>query len=172
MLGVLLFDFGDDGQTGGEDVGGVEPAAQSHLEDAGLHSLVGEVPDGHGRQPLEVGQGTTDLPEVPPQCFEEAGEIPLADGDSPGTDALPHLHQVGGGVESRPVAGGTQDRLQEGAEGTFPLRPGDEDSREIPLGMIQHLHGPGHVPQAELDTQPSLPLQKAFGFGILHALII
>ncbi len=76
---MIEIDVGDDGEEGFDDVGGVEAAAESDLEDGEVDVAAGEVVEGHG------GHG-----------FEEAGHLR----ESAGRD------QLGGGGLDAMVDGG------------------------------------------------------------------
>jgi hypothetical protein len=56
MLLVVHGDRGDRGDRRRQHVGGVEPAAQSHFDDGGLHAATLEDLERHGRRHLEEGR--------------------------------------------------------------------------------------------------------------------
>src|SRR5690606_40804504 len=57
ILDVVETDRGHHAHFGVDDVGGVEPAAETNLDDGGVDGPVGEEGEGAGRQQLEVGVG-------------------------------------------------------------------------------------------------------------------
>ena len=83
-------DVGNDAQVGTDDVGAVQPAAQSYFDDGHVNLFVGKVAECHGGGQFEE-RGRQWLEEVA-FLFDEAYDIFLRNGLTVDTDAFAEVH--------------------------------------------------------------------------------
>ena len=93
---VVEADVSDDCEVGADDVGAVETATQSDLDDCYVDLLLGKVVKGHCSGELKEG-GVQGLEECS-MLLHEVDDKLLAHHRSIHADALPEVHQVGRGV--------------------------------------------------------------------------
>src|SRR5690606_38408111 len=94
------------GQGGGEDVRGVEPAAQADLDDGYLDARAREGEKGRERRRLEEGE----LGRAVEDLFEKGDEELVVDGGLGDADALGEAAEVRRGVEAHALALGVEHR--------------------------------------------------------------
>ena len=99
---MVQTDGGDDGQFRGDDVRGIQPAAEPGLDDRGIHAGVREPLESQAGGNLEEGQALFD--EIGLPGGQEVENVVLGDefegvaGDDPG--AFPEVHQMRRGVQA------------------------------------------------------------------------
>lgn len=90
---VVEADVGDDAQQRTDDVGAVEPSAESHLDDGDIDLLLLEIEEGHGRGELEE-RGMEGLEEGALLLYEVDDAL-AGDGLAVDADALAEVDQMG-----------------------------------------------------------------------------
>ena len=107
---VIERDVGDDGEDGGDDVGGVETASHAYFEDGEIDAGFREVNEGEGGEEFEVagegGEGGVEdeLPGGRVDAEIEAGEVFVGDVAAVELDALVDAVEVRRGVEANAQA--------------------------------------------------------------------
>ena len=164
-------------RSGGDDVGGVEPAAEADLEDGNVGVTLGEPEEGNSGEALEeagrVREGAL-RDEAGGDVVDaevEAGEVVVRDGmELDGAEgggvvdggvlggdrrrgklhALVDANEVRRGVEGGTVAGGREDAGEGGGGGAFAVGASDEDGGDCVLGVAEGAHEGAHVGEIEL----------------------
>jgi hypothetical protein len=153
--GVLQADGGDDADGRGDDVGGVQPAAQPHLQHHPIDLLLGEVEQGQHGHDLEGGDAGDGL-DGRLALLQQAHHIVLGDQLAVDADALAEGVQVGRAVEAGAQTRRAQDRVDGGRGGAFALAAGHMDIMQTLMRIAQRAQ---HPPGA---------LQVPGGFGVGH----
>ena len=157
---MVQADGGDEGEFRGDDVRGIQPAAEAGLDDRGIHAGVREPLEREAGSDLEEGQALFD--EIGLPGGQEVENVVLGDelegvaGDDPG--ALPEVHQMRGRVQARPEADAGEGRRQEARDGALAVGPGHVDALERPLGMPERLAKGLHPRQARLVGRSEIRL--------------
>ena len=139
---------GDDGHLGMDDVGGVQPPPQAHLQHGDVHPLLGQVEEPQGGGDLEGGD-PLDLIHQGPEPLHQGHHLVFADQAIVDADPLAVGVKVRGGVKRGAVAGGPQDGGDHGCRGAFSLGAGDVDGGIAAMGVAQEGQYPLHAPQVE-----------------------
>jgi hypothetical protein len=192
ILLVVERDVGDDGEQRLDDVGRVQPAAETDFQhqDAGVFAI--EIQEGDGREPLEeagqLGKAAVrkQLPAGLVYAGIDLGEVAVWNRFQHAVvrelNAFVHAYQMRAGVEAGSVARGRQDRGQGGRGRAFAVGAGDQD-RWLPSGVIPERGAQqAHVGQIELSrrwtagpTHRKLGaegVEMVDGFGVDHAFIL
>ncbi len=96
---MIQADAGDDGDERGDDVGGVEPPTQPHLDDGYVYFLPGKISEGHGGNEFKPGD-SGDVRGRVPQLIHHGHKLLVGDESFRvvgGEDAEPfaEIYQVG-----------------------------------------------------------------------------
>ena len=166
MLLMVEPDRGDGAGHGGNDVGGVEPAAEAHLDDRNLGSGAPEQLEGDGGGGLEEGrqdaqylaghQAVREVEHVVRDGVEGGGVHGGVADDEPFGD----VGQVGRRVAGRAQAGRAQCRVHHGRDRPFAVGAGDVQRGEAALGVAERLAQP-RPRLAEPDIVPVASVEDA-----------
>ena len=175
-------DRGDDGDVGADDVRGVPPPAQAHLDDGDVDGVVGEGGQGHDGQDLEEGQARSagglgaliDHGDVWGHILPGGNEALLTDRFTVEADALADGGQVRGGEAAGAHAAGGQQSLGHTGGGGLAVGAGDVDSAVGALGVAQEVEDGLDSFQGGLDlvlgsAREDLSLDLAHAGGDLDA---
>ena len=132
---VLHADVGHDAQYGHYDVGGVEAAAQTCLDDRNFDVALGEVVECQRRRHLEERQ--IELLHLRLMLVDEVDHLLLGDELVVDTDALAEVHQMRRGVESRAVARLREYRCEHVRHRPLAVGAGHVDREVVALRIAQ-----------------------------------
>ncbi len=171
---MLHRDLGDRHAVRGDDIGGIQPSAHSHLHHGLLHARVGEMSEGHGSGQLEEGKAllVSKRPHVLgdlPYLLGQAEHLPLADAFAVHPYALPEVHQVGRGVQPGTVASFSQHRLRHRAHRPLAVRSRHVQRAEAVVRIAQPGQQLVGVGEAELYAPGLLREQPTHRRIIVHA---
>ena len=153
---------------GRDDVGSVEPAAQSHLQHSHVDPCLSKVLKGHRRRIFEKCGGEIRLAESL-QLFGQLRHLRFRDHLAVHADPLPELHEMGRGIEPHPITGRLQHRSGHGCSGSFAIRAGDMEGPVPGLRHPESSHQCRHRLKAQLDAVLLQTIQIGHGRGIGHA---
>ena len=144
---VVAPDRGDDGDVGADDVRGVPPPAQAHLDDGDVDGVVGEGGQRHDGQDLEEGQAgpacglgaLVDHGDVWGHVLPGSDEALLTDRLTVQADALADGGQVRGGEAAGAHAAGGQQSLGHAGGGGLAVGAGDVNGAVGALGVAQEV---------------------------------
>ena len=167
--GVIQADVHEHGSLGGsDDVGGVQPAAQAHLQHHDVTAPVGKPAQGRGGDELKLrgvvchglGQGA--------EPGHQLRQLPVR-------NLLPvHLHplvkaeEIGGGVKPCAIARGLENRGQHGRAAPLAVGAGDVDEFQPVLGPAQLLQQLLRPAEAGLGAEPLGPVDIGKRFPNVH----
>ena len=114
----------------GDDVGGVEAASETDLEDQGVGGMLGEGEEGRRRGDLEESDGIAGVDAL--DALQQRDKLGLADGFRAAIcagelDALMEAHEMGRGVDVDALARRLQHGFQERGGGALAVGAGDMD---------------------------------------------
>ncbi len=150
--GVLQINHGDDGDHGGDDIGGIQTSSQTGFHDRNINLFLLECQKRHQRDGLKEGG---EEPGAFHQQLVNQRAKPFRQSVKPGgTDVRPvdgnafgHFHDVGGKKPSGPQALASQETVQHEGRGSLALGPGDVYHREIEVRHGQFFGEGVHAPQ-------------------------
>ena len=134
---MLQADVGDDAQDGRDDVGRVEPAAQTRLDDSDVHRFGREKVESHRRRNFEKRRPMFREERMPP-VQERLNLFPR---DHPETISfhnlhpLAEIHQMRRGIEPDLQPAGRQSGRQHMRSRALAVGPGNMDAAELPVRM-------------------------------------
>ena len=132
---------GNDRYLGRQDVGGIEPAAQPHLDDGDVHLGAAKVQKADGSDGLKVGH-TGRAFNRRADLLHQCGDLVPRDLVPIHLDALAEGVHVGRGVKAGTVAGGPQARCAHGCRRTLALGAGDVHRREAGMRVAHSRQQP------------------------------
>ena len=150
LVGVIHRDRHDHVERRPRDnVGGVEPAAETDFQDDGVGRMLGEGQEGGGRRDLEIGDRVAGIDAL--RMLQAIDQLPLGNRAclAVGTgklDALVEAHEMRRGVDVHALAGGLQHGFQKGCERALAVGAGDVNHRRQAILRIAELG------QQRLDT--------------------
>ena len=124
-------DVGDDRQHRPDDVGRVEPAAQSGFDDGEIDVFFGKIIEGHGRGHLE--EGGMEPVEQRHAAFHERNDALLWNHFTVDADAFPEILDVRGGEQTCLVACALEQGGRHVRHGTFAVGAGHMDDTVAPV---------------------------------------
>ena len=173
---VIIVDRRDQGQfRTGDDIGGVQGAAEAGFQQQQVRRGLAEGEEGRGGGRLKEGQGLAGIGLFDP--VQDLGKTGFVDQDPGQADAFSKAHQVRAGIDmdAQPLRFG--DGAQEGDGRALAIGAGDVDRRrQSILGVAQGLADPQHAFEIEIDQlgvkgfQPfkrRIEGQKAVGHGAI-----
>lgn len=134
---VVESDVGDDAHDRDDEVGGVQPSAQSRFDDGDLDVALVEVVEGEGRGHLEERE--SELLHAVVVFVHEVHDFLLGDHLSVHEDPFAEIAQVRRGVEPRAVARLLEYRGEHVRHGAFAVGAGHVDREIVALGIAQVL---------------------------------
>ena len=156
---VVEGDIRDDGDEGVNDVSGVETASEAYFEDGDVDVLFCEISKGQGGKDFEEA-GVVREGAFADEAFGggvdlevEAGEVFVGDLEAVDLDALVDAGEVGRGVESGTVTGGSEDARERGSCAALAVGSGDEDGWEGKLGVAEGGGEDAHVGEVEFAAR-------------------
>ena len=156
---VVEGDVGDDGDEGGDNVGGVETATEAYFEDGDVDFLFRKIRKGEGGEDFEEA-GVVWEGALADEAFGggvdlevEAGEVFVRDLEAVDLDAFVDAREVGRGVEGGAVAGGREDARERGGGATLAVGSGDEDGGEGQLRIAEGCGEDAHVGEVEFAAR-------------------
>ena len=162
VFGVVDVDAGDDGAVCVDDVGGVQPAAQPHLQDGHIQQRMAHQPQDGQRGEFKVRQ--RNIIAIERSCafhrFKVRYQIRSIYSFAMHAAALFKMHQVRRGVDPGAKTGLLGHGLQHGAGRALAIGAGDGDHRAVKT----QAHAGGHFAnplQAHVDVLRVQPLAMA-----------
>ena len=156
---VIEIDRGNGRRHRAHDVGRVEPPAEADLEHGDVDRRAAEQFERRGGGHLEERRLNLKR-ALGSQPFDRVADLrddrrQLAAVDGPAVNRKPfgEVDQVRGGVAGGAMTGGPQRRVDHGDDGTLPVRAGDVNRPEGPLGMAEPRHECRDIFQPELDPE-------------------
>ena len=174
-LRMVAADVCDDGGNRTDDVGTVQPSAQSHFDDGVVHLFLCEVEKSQRCGELEKG-GVKRLEEAA-LGLHEVDDALLGYHGAVDADALAKVYQVWRGVQPDLEAGQLQPRRQGMGTGAFAVCTGHMDAFVAAVRVCEMLvQCFGHL-QARFISSPAYLLEERgtcieifYGFLIVHFL--
>ena len=133
IRGVVQLDVRDRGDAAVPGVGGVQAAAEPHLDDREVHALVREPPEREGREELELGGfavGPRDPLDSRGRLVHEPGERRGRDGHAGDLQPLAVRDEVRLGGLARAEPGLAQDAPDEREDAPLAVRAADEGAAD------------------------------------------
>ena len=153
---VVERDGRDDGERRPrDDVGGVEAAAEAHLQDQRIGRMLGEGLKGGRRRDLEEGDGIAGVGAL--RAREHIDQLGLADGPRLAVgagqlDALVEAHQMRRGVDVHALARRLQHGLEVGRGRALAVGAGDvDDGRQAILRVAELGQQPLDAAERKVD---------------------
>lgn len=167
---VVVLDVGDDAGEGGDDVGGVEAAAEAGFPNDDVAFLFGEPNEGHDGDDFEEGGVIAfgKLGEEFAHEGDEAGDFGFGDELAIDLDAFGEGDEVRRGVEAGFVAGVAVDRFEHGAGGAFAIGAGDVDEFEFVLRVANSACEQEGAFEAGLGAELLELVEEFDCFGVGH----
>jgi hypothetical protein len=138
-----------------DHVGGIEAAAEAHLQDRCIGRSLGEGQQGRGRRDLEEGDGVAGIGTL--RARQHVGKLGLADGVSLAVgagqlDALAEAHQMRRGVDVHALAGCLQHGLEIGRSRALAVGAGNvDDGRQARLRIAELGQQPLDAAERKVD---------------------
>ena len=148
QLDVVVAQRCDRADRGMHHVGGIQPAAQAHLQHGPLDAVFGEVLERQRGHDLE-GRDLRDGFDGRLAAIEQRHQLGLGHQPAAQPDALAEGVEVGRSVEPGAVTGRAQDRLHHRRRRAFALGAGDMDAPEAVLRPAQPFQHLFHAAQVE-----------------------
>ena len=150
-LHVIDGDGRDHGELGPRDqVGGVEPPAQTRLQQQHVRRFARERQERRGGGDLEEGDGRLAVRRF--ARLQKFNQVGFADRAAGQADAFVKAHQVGRGVGLHRGARRTQHGAQEGDHRALAVGPGDVDDRgQVRLRMAEAREQPLDAAERKVD---------------------
>ena len=129
VLLVVERDGGDDSSDGGDDVGGIEPPAETGFEQDDVASFAREMFEGHHGDDFKKG-GQLPGGKLAEQCLHAFGEkhgLRLGDGFAVDLNAFAKADEMRRGVQAGFVSRRAVNTLEHGTHGAFAVGAGDVD---------------------------------------------
>ena len=146
-------DARDDAHFGSDDVGAVQAASQTDLDDGQVDILVRKPAESHPRGDLE--ERKVQLVESPIPACDEVPHFFFADhprrtvgAGVNDAHALPEIQDMGRGIEPDLETGGGQRGSQHVGHGPLAVGPCDVDGSELPVGLPEQGSESLHVLQS------------------------
>ena len=141
-LHVVHADGGDDRQVRAvDDVGGVQPSAQPHLQHYQIGGLLPEPEKGHGADQLELRGQVQAVPlhllHRVPDGTGVTAQVLFGDLPVPDADALGEPLQIGRGVKPHTEARLLEDGAEKGCGGALSVGSGYMDKPQLLLRIAQ-----------------------------------
>ena len=156
---MVEVDADDRRRHGVRHVGGVEPAAEAHLDDGHVDARPAEVREGGGGQHLEEGgvrvedAAAHEARRRVPHRPHRPREVAVRDRAAVDRDPLVDAHEVGRRVAAGAQARGAQDRVAVGRDRALAVRARDEQRRARALGVPHLGHERAHRLEPELHPE-------------------
>ena len=167
--GVVHAHGGEDGNLRHvDDVGGVQRAAQAHLQHHDVAGLLPEIQQGDGGDKLKFGGVLRHGLRRGADPLRQGGQGLVGDHLSVHLDALVKGHQVGRGVQPHPVSGGPENGRQTGAGAALAVGARHVDEFQPPLGVSQGVEQRPDAAQARLMLLPVEGVDIRDGFLTGH----
>ena len=163
---VVEVDVGHDRHAAVPDVGRIEPAAETDLDQRDVRTDLGEAREDDGGQQLELGRVAVPAGDPvrdgqhPP---DEPGEVVRGDRLPVDLDPLAVRDEVRlrGGPD--PMTGRPERRLGQGEDAALAVRPGDERAADGALRMIELAQQGPRPAEPEPDAEAAALRQRAQG---------
>ena len=166
---VVEPDVGDDGAVrAGDGVGGVQPAAQAHLQHGDVRAAAGEPEQGRGRQQLELRAGLGHPLRGGGEGCDHAGELRVRYLHAVQPHALVHAQEVGRGVEPRPVSRGAERGGDHHAGGALAVGAGHVYEAQGALRVAKAREQLLYAPQPRLHAQAGDAADVSQSLLIVH----
>ena len=137
---VILADAGDGGHFGLNDVGAVQPPAQTRLHDGDIDLVVGKIFECDGGQHVEVGRHRAGMRvTIGSTCRTRRAKSAWRDHLAIDDDAFADIDQVRAGVKADLVAAGLEHGRDHGASAALAFGSGNVDRTELVLRIAQFL---------------------------------
>ena len=165
-LGVVDRDGGDRGERGArDDVGGVEPAAEAHLQERVVRRSPREGQERGAGGDLEVGDGGAGVDGL--ALVERVEQRVLGDELARDAHPLVEAHQMRRGVGVHAQAGGLEPRTHHGDRGALAVGARDVDhGRQGVLRVAQRVQEPPDPVEHQVDAlgvQRHEPIEHGVG---------
>jgi hypothetical protein len=162
----------DDGHVAVDQVGGVPGAAHADLDHLGVDRQLGEPGEGQDGQGLVEGHrlvgGPVDLGQERLQVGPGLGELLGGDGPGGQRHPLPHVLEVGAGVDPGPHPEGGQQRRHHPGRAGLAVGAGQMHGRGGPLGMVEQLGQPGDPVKARPHAGRHAGVEGIDGVLVVH----
>ena len=133
-----------------DHVGGVEPAAEPHLQQQQVRAMVPEGMERRGRGDLEEGDRRAVVDGL--AMGQARAQRLLRDRPAVEPDPFGEADQVRRDVAVHPIARGNQHRFEIGDDAALAVGPGNvDDRRRGALRVAERVEQPGHAPEREVD---------------------
>ena len=138
-----------------DDIGGIEAAAEAHLQDHRVGRVLGEGLEGGGRRDLEEGDGVAGVGAL--RAREHVDQLGLADGaclavGAGQLDALVEAHQMRRGVDVHALARRLQHGLEVGDGRALAVGAGDvDDGRQAGFRVAELGQQPLDAAERQVD---------------------
>lgn len=161
---VIEADRREHGDLGVDDVGRVEPAAEPDLEHGDVDLALVEVAERHHRERLELRERDRRLTlDRRPHEARPAREVRGQDGVAADAHALGDADEVRARVEADAIAGGVQDRREEGGGRALAVGAGHGHGEHVAVRVTEAREGGLDALEAELDAAPGEAREPGLG---------
>ena len=154
---MVEIDVGDDRYAAVPRMGGIEPPAQTDLDEHDVGPGLGEIGEDDSGQQLELGR----LAVAPGNAIrgrkgapDQAGEVGGRDRSAVHRDPFAVAHQVRLGRAPDAIAGRTQRRIGECEDAALAVGPGDQRAPERSFRMIELAQQRPRPTEPQTDPEP------------------
>ncbi len=169
---MIVLHVRDRGHAGVQDVRGIQPSAEAHLDQCQVDPRVGEVREGGGGEGFELGwwsQARADSLDRRRHRLERGGELLAADRAAIDGDPLAVADEVRLRHRPDPLSRLLEHGPRQGDDAALAVGAADQCSPQASLGMAELVEERLDALQAEADAEASAAAQGGHRAVVVQA---